>query len=76
LTQLADIARASSPMKEPSMRRSLTIIAFAVVSASPAAALDLPARKAGLWEIKMAFEGRTIPPQTMQHASMPRPTSR
>jgi hypothetical protein len=66
LTQLADIARASSPMKEPSMRRSLTIIAFAVVSASPAAALDLPARKAGLWEIKMAFEGRTIPPQTMQ----------
>ena len=48
------------------MRRSLTIIALALVSASPAAALDLPARKAGLWEIKMAFEGRTIPPQTMQ----------
>ena len=48
------------------MRPRLTIIALALVSASPAAALDLPARKAGLWEIKMAFEGRTIPPQTMQ----------
>jgi len=48
------------------MRPSLTIVAFAQVCAWPAAALDLPARKAGLWEIKMAFEGRTIPPQTMQ----------
>ena len=48
------------------MRPRLTIVAFALVCAWPAAALDLPARKAGLWEIKMAFEGRTIPPQTMQ----------
>ena len=48
------------------MRLDLTIIAFALVSATPAAALDLPARKAGLWEIKMAFEGRNIPPQTLQ----------
>ena len=48
------------------MHPRLTIIAFALVCASPAAALDLPARKAGLWELKMSFEGRTIPPQTMQ----------
>jgi hypothetical protein len=53
-------------MKEPIMRPRLAIVAFALVSASPATALDLPARKAGLWEIKMAFEGRSIPPQTMQ----------
>ena len=48
------------------MRRSLSIIALALVSAAPALALDLPARKAGLWELKMSFEGRTMPPQTMQ----------
>jgi hypothetical protein len=44
----------------------LMIVAFALVFAWPAAALDLPARKAGLWELKMNFEGRSIPPQTMQ----------
>ena len=48
------------------MHPRLTIIAFTLVCASPAAALDLPARKAGLWELKMNFEGRTIPPQTIQ----------
>jgi Protein of unknown function (DUF3617) len=34
---------------------------------TPALALDLPARKAGLWEIKMAFEGRNLPAQSMEH---------
>jgi hypothetical protein len=53
-------------MKESIMRPRLAIVAFALLSAWPAAALDLPARKAGLWEIKMAFEGRSIPPQTIQ----------
>jgi hypothetical protein len=48
------------------MRPHLAIVALALVSAAPAAALDLPARKAGLWEIKMTFEGRSLPPQTMQ----------
>jgi hypothetical protein len=48
------------------MRPRLAILAFALVSASPAAAIDLPARKAGLWELKMNFEGRSTPPQTMQ----------
>ena len=33
---------------------------------SPACALDLSARKAGLWEVKMAFEGSNLPPRVMQ----------
>ena len=33
----------------------------------PAAALDLPPRKAGLWEMKMVFEGRNMPPHVSQH---------
>ena len=43
------------------------LVAFATICALPAHALDLPARKAGLWEIKMNFEGRNIAAQTMQH---------
>jgi uncharacterized protein DUF3617 len=49
------------------MRRSITLLAFALISIVPATALDLPARKPGLWEIKMAFEGRNLPPQTVEH---------
>jgi hypothetical protein len=49
------------------MRRYLLLAAIAVLCATPAAALDLPARKAGLWEIKMTFEGRNLPSQTSQH---------
>jgi hypothetical protein len=48
------------------MHRHLALIALGILCTSPAAALDLPARKAGLWEIKINFEGRSIPPQTMQ----------
>ena len=49
------------------MRGPISLVAFALISTAPAAALDLPTRKAGLWEIKMAFEGRNIPAQTMEH---------
>jgi len=49
------------------MRDGVWIATAIILSAAPAAALDLPARKAGLWEIKMAFEGRNLPPQVMQH---------
>jgi hypothetical protein len=49
------------------MRRSITLLAFVLISIVPATALDLPARKPGLWEIKMAFEGRNLPPQTVEH---------
>jgi len=37
-----------------------------IAVAAPAAALELPPRKAGLWEIRMIFDGRNLPPQTMK----------
>lgn len=37
------------------------------LAASDAAALDLPARKPGLWEMSMIFEGRQLPPMVSQH---------
>lgn len=46
--------------------RLLAIFAL-VFAATPAAAQDMPARKAGLWEMKMIFDTRGAPPQTMQH---------
>jgi hypothetical protein len=50
----------------PSLGHRLPLVALCLVAAAPAGALDLPARKVGLWELKMTFEGRNIPPQTMQ----------
>jgi hypothetical protein len=49
------------------MRRQLPILAVTLACAAPAAALDLPARKAGLWELRMSFEGRNLPTQVSQH---------
>ena len=49
------------------MHRRLSLIAFALACATPAAALDLPARKPGLWEIKMSMEGRNIAMPAAQH---------
>jgi hypothetical protein len=48
------------------MRRLLAISAIGLIFAAPAFALDMPARKAGLWEIKMLFEGRNLPAQVMR----------
>ena len=48
------------------MRHYLPAIVLAVVFAGPAAALDLPARKAGLWEIKMVLEDSKMAPPVMQ----------
>ena len=48
------------------MRRYLAALVI-VVCASPVFALDMPPRKAGLWELTMKFEGRNIPGQTMKH---------
>jgi hypothetical protein len=45
----------------------LTFSAAAVLMAGPAMALDVPPRKAGLWDMKMVFEGRNTPPHTSQH---------
>lgn len=41
-------------------------IAIGLVAATPAMALDMPARKAGLWELTMDFVGRNLPGQTMK----------
>lgn len=49
--------------------RRLAIVTAVVVAAAPALALDLPTRKAGLWELRMIFEGRNLPPQTMKHCT-------
>src|SRR5579871_3588446 len=49
------------------MRSYLSAAVLILVGAAPAAAIDMPARKPGLWELKMTFEGRSLPPQTMQH---------
>ena len=38
-----------------------------LLCAAPAAALDLPPRKAGLWEMKMSMDAGPVPPQVMQH---------
>ena len=49
--------------------RRLVIVVAGVVAAAPAFALDLPTRKAGLWELKMIFEGRNLPATTMKHCT-------
>jgi Protein of unknown function (DUF3617) len=49
------------------MRRQFAVAAIGLLLAAPALALDLPSRKAGLWELKMIFEGRNLPPTTMKH---------
>jgi hypothetical protein len=48
------------------MRRCIPAIALGVLIVGPAAAFELPARKAGLWEIAMAAEGPQPMGQTMQ----------
>ncbi len=40
--------------------------AIGLVVTAPAVALDMPTRKAGLWEVKMIFEGRNLPATTMR----------
>jgi len=49
--------------------RHLAVIAAVLLSAAPASALDLPTRKAGLWEIKMELQGRSMPVQTMKQCT-------
>lgn len=43
-------------MKKRLMYRYLSLVAFTLLSAWPAAALDLPARKPGLWQMTMKQE--------------------
>ena len=51
------------------MHRYFPLVGFALLCASTATAADIPTRKAGLWEIKMAFEGRNLPAQSIQHCT-------
>jgi hypothetical protein len=51
---------------EATMRRSLVVLAGCLLCASPALALDTPARKAGQWDLKMSFDSDAIPVQTMR----------
>ena len=48
------------------MRRRLALMGLALLFATPAAADELPTRKAGLWEINMTFVGRKLPVQKMR----------
>ncbi len=45
------------------------LCALAAVSSGGACAEDLPIRKAGLWEIKVAHPGSPLPSLTMQHCT-------
>jgi hypothetical protein len=47
--------------------RPLRAVLPLLICASPALAQDMPPRKAGLWELKMAIEGAGTPPQAFQH---------
>jgi hypothetical protein len=48
------------------MRLVRAIFVLGVIGLVPALAAELPSRKPGLWEMKMEFEGRNTPGQTMQ----------
>jgi hypothetical protein len=56
-------------MEECTMVRRFVVVTIAIIAAAPAVALDLPTRKAGLWELKMIFEGRDLPATVMKHCT-------
>ncbi|HEX5213094.1 MAG TPA: DUF3617 family protein, partial [Pseudolabrys sp.] len=50
--------------------RRLAVIAAVLILATRAWAAELPTRKAGLWEIKMEFQGHSrLPMQTMKQCT-------
>src|SRR3954453_1414814 len=46
-----------------------TLAALLLLGAAPALAVELPTRKAGLWELKMLRTGSPAPEMTMQHCT-------
>jgi hypothetical protein len=44
---------------------------FLIGAVAPAFALDMPARKTGLWELKMSFDNGAIPVQTVKQCIDP-----
>jgi hypothetical protein len=58
----------AAPDRNGAIMRPLILTAVAAaLPLSSAFALDLPARKPGLWEITVVLEGGRIPPQAAQH---------
>lgn len=51
------------------MPRLFVLNTSLVIFAAPASALDLPTRKAGLWKIKMVFDGCNLPPTVMKQCA-------
>jgi hypothetical protein len=51
------------------MRGHPAIVIALLFFTSQSFAADLPTRKAGLWELKMEFPGRNLPPQLMQQCT-------
>ena len=46
-----------------------TLALLALLPAGDAAAVELPVRKAGLWEMKVVRSGSPVPDMTMQHCT-------
>lgn len=58
-------------IRASSSSRLVGVLMTSVVSlvAAPASAVELPVRKAGLWELKMVMAGSAVPAMTMQHCT-------
>jgi len=56
-------------MRRVPLSLGLSCCALVVFSANGALAVDLPTRKAGLWEMKVVKTGSPIPDMTMQHCT-------
>jgi Protein of unknown function (DUF3617) len=53
------------------MHRPLASIAGLLLFAAPALAIDVPARKPGLWELTMQFDSRNLPARVMKQCIDP-----
>jgi hypothetical protein len=53
----------------PQLFRYSTILVTLLICGAPALAVELPTRKAGLWELKMLRAGSPAPEMTMQHCT-------
>ena len=51
------------------MRRASFAALVLLAAPAAAAALDMPMRKAGLWELSMSFQGRNLPAQVMKQCT-------
>jgi hypothetical protein len=61
------MAAATEAAMIPCLRSSVAIPLLLVAVAAPAATLDIPERKPGLWQLTMSFEGRNLPSQIIKH---------